>query len=251
MRTEAQSVLIRSNGAQLVTLEGLQEFKAPPPSGRWYPLSHHTVMTTVLSTLDDAGFRVSESQLAVSRGGDRFFGTLNLESQLTEGVILAVGVRNSVDQSFPIAFCAGNRVMVCENLAFHADLLVSRRHTKHGATRFSADIMEAVGNLDQFKKDETRRIEVMKTALLSNERAESLILRSLDKGIITSHEVMRVLREWREPEVRVTQDCSYWALLNAFTWAMKSRAESNPSKYAALTMRLSAHLTPTELTLAV
>lgn len=251
MSTEAQSVLIRSNGAQLVTLEGLQEFKAPPPSGRWYPLSHYTVMTTVLSTLDDAGFRVSESQLAVSRGGDRFFGTLNLESQLTEGVILAVGVRNSVDQSFPIAFCAGNRVMVCENLAFHADLLVSRRHTKHGATRFSADIMEAVGNLDQFKKDETRRIEVMKTARLSDERAESLILRSLEKGIITTHEVTRVLKEWREPEVRVTQDYSYWALLNAFTWAMKSRAESNPSKYAALTMRLSAHLTPTELALAV
>lgn len=208
-------------------------------------------MTTVLSTLDDAGFRVAQSQLAVSRGGDRFFGTLNLESQLTEGVILAVGVRNSIDQSLPLGFVGGARVLVCENLSFHGDLLVNRRHTKHGATRFSADIMEAVGNLDQFKKDETRRIEVMKTARLSNERAESLILRSLEKGIITTHEVTRVLKEWRSPEVRVTEEQSYWGLMNAFTWAMKARAESNPSKYAALTMRLSAHLTPTDLALAV
>jgi len=208
-------------------------------------------MTTVLSTLDDAGFRISQSQLAVSRGGDRFFGTLNLESQLTEGVILAVGVRNSIDQSLPLGFVGGSRVLVCENLSFNGDLLVNRRHTKHGATRFVADIMEAVGSLEQFKKDETRRIEVMKTSRLSNERAESLILRSLEKGIITTHEVTRVLKEWREPEVRVTQDQSYWALMNAFTWAMKSRAESNPSKYAALTMRLSAHLTPTDLVLAV
>ena len=208
-------------------------------------------MTTVLSTLDDAGFRVSQSQLAVSRGGDRFFGTQNLESQLTDGVILAVGVRNSVDQSLPLGFVAGNRVLVCENLIFHSDLMINRRHTRHGATRFSEDINAAIVNLDQFKKDETRRIEVMKTARVSNERAESLILRSLEKGIISVHEVPKVLKEWREPEVRVSLERSYWALMNAFTWAMKSRAESNPSKYAALTMRLSAHLTPTDLALAV
>jgi hypothetical protein len=37
---------------------------------------------------------------------------------LCPGVSLAVGIRNSWDQSFPLGFCAGARVFVCD----YADL---------------------------------------------------------------------------------------------------------------------------------
>ena len=54
----------------------------------------------------------------MSRGDSQFFGTIDLESPIVEGVSLAVGVRNSIDKSLPIAFAAGERIFICD----YADL---------------------------------------------------------------------------------------------------------------------------------
>jgi hypothetical protein len=45
--------------------------------------------------------------LAVTPDDARFFGTLQLRSEIVPGVGLAVGVRNSIDRSLPIGFCCG------------------------------------------------------------------------------------------------------------------------------------------------
>ncbi len=97
-----------------------------------------------MEAMTSFGFTVQREQLTVTKEGKRFFGTLDLVSTLADGVTLSVGIRNSVDKSFPIGFCAGSRVLVCDNLAFHGELLVTRKHTKHGATRFGLDIDHAV-----------------------------------------------------------------------------------------------------------
>ena len=103
----AESHLILHRGARPVTPEELQQYQAPPPEGRWFPLSHSHVLSVVTQTLTDAGYRISKQQLGVMRDGSRFFGTLDLTSPVSEGTALAVGIRNSVDKSFPLGFCAG------------------------------------------------------------------------------------------------------------------------------------------------
>src|ERR1700689_469930 len=95
-------------GGSLVTLEQLREIKAPPPEGRWHPISHAVVLDTVKGTLQESGYEVRAEKLAVARSGARFFGTLDLKTSVASGVSLAVGVRNSVDKTFPLGFCAGN-----------------------------------------------------------------------------------------------------------------------------------------------
>src|SRR4029079_3093952 len=105
------------------------------------------VLDTALQTLGEAGYQVERTKLGVSHDGQRFFGTLDLVAPLATGVTLAVGLRNSVDKSFPMGFCAGSRVFVCDNLAFRSDLLVRRKHTTNGQARFSNDIAAAVGSL--------------------------------------------------------------------------------------------------------
>ena len=106
----ATSALVLHRGAQPVTAEQLREYRAPPPAGRWYPLAHARVADTVKSTLTEAGYEVRREQYGVMRDGSRFFGTLDLGTPLVSGVTLAVGIRNSVDRSFPLGFCAGQRV---------------------------------------------------------------------------------------------------------------------------------------------
>ncbi len=245
-----QSALVLHRGARQVSLDELNEVKAPEAVGRWFPLTHGAVLRRVKETLGEAGFEVKREALALSKLDARFFGVLDLGTPLSEGVSLSVGVRNSFDKSFPIGFCAGSRVFVCDNLAFRSELLVKRKHTRHGELRFANDIAGAVVKLNQFTEDEGRRIAVMKVTEVTAERADSLILNGFHKGIVTTPHLPKVIKEWREPKHEAFADRTYWSLFNAFTSALGDRAKSNPHMYAALTMRLSAHLMPPSLALA-
>src|SRR4051812_15197371 len=120
-----QSALIVHRGARIVTREELDKVQIPPPTDTWFPLAHSHVLDRTLSTLNEAGFQPARTQLALSRGDCRFFATIDLESAIAEGVSLAVGLRNSIDKSLPVAFAAGERTMVCDNLAFHGQIVVA------------------------------------------------------------------------------------------------------------------------------
>jgi hypothetical protein len=238
----ATSALVLHRGAQLVTAEQLREYRAPPPSGRWYPLSHARVADTVKSTLTEAGYEVRREQYGVMRDGSRFFGTLDLGTPLVTGVTLAVGIRNSVDRSFPLGFCAGQRVFTCDNLAFRSDLLVSRKHTVHGERRFVQAIASAVGTLQSFKDSEAERIRRFMRTDLTADQADALILRAYEKGIIGAHQLPKVLHEWRNPTHEDFQARTAWSLFNAMTGAMRDRAVSLPHTFAVQTMRLNGLL---------
>lgn len=240
----AKSNLVLHRGAKPVTPEELQEFKAPPPEGRWFPLSHGRVLSVVTDTLGEAGYGIERQQLGVLRDGSRFFGTLDLKSPVADGISLAVGIRNSVDKSFPLGFCAGSRVFVCDNLAFSSELLVRRKHTIFGERDFVRRIAEAVGSLASFQEQEAIRIERMQSFELAEDQADALILRGFERGIVGARELPRVLQQWRNPPFEEFRPRTAWALLNAFTSAMKERGGSQPQAYATQTMRLHGLLDP-------
>lgn len=230
-------------GGRVVEVDELNSIAAPPPEGRWFPLSHGKVLTKVQETLTDAGYAIERQQLGLSADNARFFGVMDLTMPLVPGVTLAVGVRNSIDKSFPIGFCAGSRVFCCDNLAFRSELLVRKKHTRFGEMRFAAAIGEAVVRLDQFKADEAARVGLMQATQVPDETADSLILRAFEKGIVSTPVLPNVIREWREPSYEDFQPRTLWSLFNAFTTALAERAQANPHSYAVQTMRLSAHLT--------
>ena len=239
------SNLVLHAGGKLVTLDQLREYRAPPPEGRWHPIAHDTVLDTVKETLGEAGYEVKREKLALNERGTRFFGTLDLATPIATGVSLAVGIRNSTDKSFPLGFCGGSHVFVCDNLAFRADLLVKRKHTVNGARNFQAAIAQAVISLGEFKEMEAVRVKNMQERELSPDRADSLILRSYEKGIISALQLPLVLKEWREPSFEDFQPRTAWSLCNAFTSVLRARATSQPSRYAVQTIRLSSMLEPT------
>ena len=87
------------------------------------------------------------------KDGSRFFGVMKLASELVPGVSLAVGIRNSVGKSFPLDFCAGQRVFCCGNLAFRSELIVKKRHTIYGERNFLSAIGGAGGTVSRVRGD--------------------------------------------------------------------------------------------------
>jgi hypothetical protein len=221
-----------------VSRNELNQIEAPPPTQTWFPVRHSTVVDSVGDLLQTGGFQIQKATYAMSRNGARMFATLDLATQLCPGVTLAVGLRNSNDQSFPFGFCAGARVFCCDNLAFRSELLVVRKHTRFGQDRFREAIVQAVGSLGQFKQVEAERIDRFQHLMLTDERAESLILRSFERGFVSYRALPDVIHEWRQPSHDYGPDPTLWRLFNAWTTVLAPTAKRNPQRFAALTMDL-------------
>jgi len=233
-------------GARIVSRDELDLVEAPPSTETWFPLRHGQVLDAVLATLEGSGFEVQSSQLSLSQDNARFFGTLDLSTPVAGGTTLAVGVRNSVDKTIPLGFCAGCRVFVCDNLAFRSELLVARKHTRFGNVRFQEAIALAVQSLDQFRETEGQRIELMRATQLSGSDADSLILQAYERGIISLRTLPEVIRAWRKPTFVEFEERNLWTLLNAFTGVIHDRATINPQQFALQTIQLNNLLSPPE-----
>lgn len=228
------TTLVTHCGAREVSREELDRIEAPPPTQTWYPVRHSTVVESVSDLLQTGGFQIQKACYAISRQGSRMFATLDLATSLCPGVTLAVGLRNSNDQSFPLGFCAGSRTFICDNLSFTSDLLVVRKHTRFGQERFREAIAQAVGSIAQFQHVEAERIDRFQHLMLSDERVESLILRSFERGFVSYRTLPDVIREWRQPSHDYGPDPSLWRLFNAWTTVLAPTAKRNPQRFAGL-----------------
>lgn len=238
-------------GATIVDRTQLAAIDAPQATDTWFPLKHATVLDRACETLEGAGFGIAAMQLAVHRHEARFFGTLRLTNRITPEVGLAVGIRNSNDQSFPIGFCVGESVFVCDNLAFHSEIVISRRHTRFGEVRFQEAMSRAVLGLHQYQQSAAQRIEALAHWELSDDQANSLILRSFEQGIISTRLLPAVINEWRNPPIEDFKPRTGWSLLNCFTGVLKERQQANPQEAALQTIRLQKLLAPPTRTLDV
>ena len=75
---------------------------------------------------------------------------------------------------------------------------------------------------------------------LTDEAAESLMLRAFEDKMVSHRALPKVIQEWRKPSFGEFEDRTAWSLLNAFTTILGARMKSNPQAHAALTMRLGA-----------
>jgi hypothetical protein len=236
--------LVLHAGGRVATPDELRDCRTPEPVGRWHPVAHVRVLEAVKETLAGAGYSVRAEKYALARHDARFFGVLDLETPLAAGVSLSVGVRNSVDKSFPLGFAAGSRVFVCDNLAFRSELLVRRRHTVNGMKAFGQAIAGAVASLTGFREAEEARIRRMAGRELTPAEASHIILAAYRRGIISTLQQPRVCAEWEEPRHDDFRPRTAWSLFNAFTEVLKPRAVSAPQAFVASTIRLNALMLP-------
>lgn len=241
----ATSTLLNHHGAREVSRGELIGIEPPPPTKTWFPVAHRAVLDSVWSTLEGAGFQIRQSRLSLSHGDARFFGTLDLATPINDAVSLAIGIRNSTDQSFPIGFCCGQRVFVCDNLAFTSEVVVSKKHTRFGQERYLEGLAGAVASLNQYRQTAACWIKQLQAYELSDDAANSYLLQAYEREIIGIRMLPQVIEEWRRPSREEYQPRTAYSLFNCFTDVLgRERQSRYPAESALTTMRLSKLLTP-------
>lgn len=220
----------------------VRDIICPTGTDSWYPLPHHHVLDSARETLTSSGYCISNETHALSKGGLRYFCVMDLTAPIGESEKLTVGIRNAHDKSFSIGFCVGVRTLVCSNLAFSADIVLAKKHTRFGDSRYRDGIVGAVQKLANFADVQQARIADMKGSFVSKEEAESLILRAGEEKIIGWQTVPKVLAEYRQPSHEEHHDLTRYSLLQAFTQVMKERFVSQPLAAARETILLHEHL---------
>lgn len=243
----ATATLINHRGARIVEPEELALIQAPPPTETWFPLAHSHVLESVRTALCSAGYEIKRQQLSVAHDGHRFFGTLDLATPINNGISLAVGIRNSTDKSFPIGWCCGQRVFVCDNLAFTSEIVIAKKHTRFGQDRYLEALGRAVASLPSYQASASAWIDKLKNWNLSAAEADSILLRSYEQGLIGPRLLPALIQEWRQPQHDEFQAPNGWSLWNAFTSILRRKQETQPAQAALTTIRLQKLLTPPEV----
>lgn len=232
-------------GGKEISREELALVEPPVSESRmWRPIKHLRVLEMAEQTLTSGGFDIEKTHLGVSENRHRFWATLDLRARLVEGVGLSVGLRSSTDQSLSVGFCAGSRTFVCDNSAFSADLVVHRKSTINGATRYQEAISLAVQGLHQFQQAEAMRFQVMQTNVLPPYQADAWLIELFHRGILTARTLPMAIRQWREPEFEWGHNGTVYHLYQALTTTVQSTVRTNPKRHARVTMDIMALLFP-------
>ena len=213
-------------GARHVERAAIQRAATPNASPTWVPVPHHRLLEQVEETLTSGGMRVVNQAHALWQDGLRYFGLLEVANgQAHEDYALVVGLRNSHDKSFPAAIALGSAVLVCDNLAFSAEVTIARRHTRYIERDLPRVVHTAVARLSDLRGQQDQRIETYKATEISDSAAHDLVIRALDARALPVTQLPAVLDEWRRPshEEFAEDGKTVWRFHNAMTHVWKGR----------------------------
>jgi hypothetical protein len=206
-------------GAQYVGREEIALVPTPRATASWHPVPHHEVITTVADAVESRGWTITNEQYGLGRDGKKLFGLMRLGNSTHPEWSRAIGLRNSHDMSIAVGLAAGISVFCCDNGAFGATTVISRRHTS------GIDLLSlVVGALDilveEFITLETAA-EKLKYYEVMFDDARVSTVQAAELGAIPSCDILEVLNEFNHPRHEEFAAPTRWSFLNAFTEVSK------------------------------
>lgn len=250
-------------GAQNVDREYLELLEDPIPlTETHYPVRHDTFVDLARNVVDKAGYDIQLEQYSLRQenkmkqdgrperlpGGairpqfDNLFGYYEVKKRGTDGlkdIVHSVGLRNSNTMHNRGQLGCGERVFVCDNMAFSAQHTVARKHTKRIMDHLPELMHLAVEKLKgEFDRNEAR-VQIYKEAQLDRSDVHDIVClaaeRSFEldddgeitdkleneKNCIPSSKLMPWIKEYKDPSHEAFRREDAWALKNALTEVAK------------------------------
>lgn len=216
--------LIVHAGGQVVGRHEIDDVATPEATNTWQPVAHGDVVRMVESALCASDLPITDSQFALARDGMRMFGTITLAGGTDYATV--IGVRNSHDRSFPVSFCLGARVFVCDNLSFSAEVVVKTKHTRLVLDRLPRLVNEGIARLISQRGHQEKRIEAYKQVEVRGlPHLHDLVLRTYRAGAMPASAITDVLREYDEPRHPEFREQTVWSYFNCVTEVLKEYSD--------------------------
>jgi hypothetical protein len=207
-------------GGELVTRDQIDDAPVPESTHTWTPVAHGDVVRMVEDSIQCSGLKITDSQFALARSGQRMFGTITLAGGTDYATV--IGVRNSHDKSFPVSFCLGSRVFVCDNLAFSSEVVVKTKHSRLVLDRLPRLVNEGVARLIEKRGHQAKRIEAYKEEQVRGlPHLHDLVLRSYRANALPARAISEVLNEYDSPSHPEFSEPTLWSYFNACTEVLK------------------------------
>ena len=103
--------------------------REPAFTKSWHPMSHGKVIEAAHNALHLDGIEVKKKEYSLSQNGLNMFGVWQLDYMSDNKKTLSIGIRNSMQKHFAVGVCAGNNIMVCDNMSFDGEFIEFRKHT--------------------------------------------------------------------------------------------------------------------------
>ena len=218
--------LILHAGAEPVDFQTLRNLPVPAATSTHVPVPHHRLVEMMKHSLTFHDHEVTEEHYGITKDGHRFFGVLVLKSTYGDYTDIC-GLRNSHDKSLPIGVAYGSRVFVCDNLAFHAEHVLKRKHTAKALRDLHGLLAELVEPLTEGRKAQHLTLERYKATALTDMMADHVIMQLHRDHVLNVQRIPEVLHAWEKPE-HDFGDKSAWRMFNAVTGVLAGRITENP-----------------------
>src|SRR5450755_4642879 len=179
-RSMSETSTLIGYGGRTIGREELAPVPTPVATETHRPVPHHEIAQALFETLGFRHIGVVHDEYAISPGGMKAFGVLDLQTEM-EGCRFSVGLRNSHDKSMRLAMTCGYRVFVCSNMAFAGDFTpVLAKHSKS----FSLIDCISVG-VDRMQRNfepMRKQVEVWQRSELTDVTAKVVIYEAFVEG---------------------------------------------------------------------
>ena len=223
-----EGLMSHVKGSRFATLQEVEAVPIPGETETYTPIGHAELAHNIRHIADDMlvphGYQFNKDQYVLGTKGQRVFGIMQYGNTADNdgGLGLAIGWRNSYDKSMAAGVCLGVQVFVCDNLAFHGDVTVLRRHTKNLhddlGTQLLGALYKSQGNYLSLKGMADR----FKTVTVSDREGFKMLGCMRGEGILSPTLESRAFEQWQTPEFEDFQPRTAWSLYNAATFALKS-----------------------------
>lgn len=196
----------------------------------WHPVSHGQLLDALDKAVSvNTRLAVKTRQYSLNQSGMQLFGVWDLDLDIA-GRAWSVGFRNSLDKTLSIGICGGQRVFVCDNLAFNGEFIEFRKHT--AGLEMDNLILLCAGALDQAQKDGLNFISwvmTLKEHELDAEGLSWLTVMAMKEGALAPSKFSLFL-ECLEIEYKLEHEMTLYVWHGAITRAMKGESLFKISK---------------------
>jgi hypothetical protein len=205
--------LIAHSGAEYIDREGLKLLETPAATEIWSPIPHYNLVLALEGQLRARGISIVKEQFAVQKA--KLFGVIDTDYLVTEEGGAAIGIRTANDKSLALQLAIGYRVFICDNMAFHGDLIALKR--KHTANLdLHTEFATGIGRYVQGYAKLQENIDWWKERTVSKERGKQLIYDIFSQRLVPLRLFHPAVRDWE-----VAQDKTMWRLHNCMSAHIK------------------------------